>query len=143
MEQAIKQREENNRLELLQAKANINLTAKVRERFNYADTSQWLAQDKNLEDLTIVSNAITEWILNPKITEAKKKELTELLQSVWRSMAYCQNLETVTKTAVSKYSFTEKQFSKYLSEIRLLKLEKTQKDKEIESLKKEIEFISK
>lgn len=143
MEQAIKQREENNRLELLQAKANIKLTAKVRERFDYADTAQWLAQDKNLEDLTIVSNAITEWILNPKITEAKKKELTELLQSVWRSMAYCQNLETVTKTAVSKYSFTEKQFSKYLSEIRLLKLEKTQKDKEIESLKKEIEFISK
>ncbi|MCL5460164.1 hypothetical protein M3M33_16115, partial [Loigolactobacillus coryniformis] len=82
-EQAIKQREENNRLELLQAKANIKLTAKVRERFDYADTTQWLAQDKNLEDLTIVSNAITEWILNPKITEEKKKELTELLQSVW------------------------------------------------------------
>lgn len=138
-----KEQEEQRKIERYQTKLILEQAKKVRERFDYADTAQWLAQDKNLEDLTIVSNAITEWILNPKITEAKKKELTELLQSVWRSMAYCQNLETVTKTAVSKYSFTEKQFSKYLSEIRLLKLEKTQKDKEIESLKKEIEFISK
>jgi len=142
-----KEQEENRKIERYQAKLILEQSKKVRERFDYADTAQWLAQDKNLEDLTIVSNAITEWILNPKITEGKKKELTDLLTSTWRVMAYCQNLETITKTAVSRYSQAESQFDKYQSEIRLLKLEKEQleqsKNKEIESLKKENEFLSK
>lgn len=142
-----KEQEENRKIERYQAKLILEQSKKVRERFDYADTAQWLAQDKNLEDLTIVSNAITEWILNPKITEGKKKELTDLLTSTWRVMAYCQNLETITKTAVSRYSQAESQYDKYQSEIRLLKLEKEQleqsKNKEIESLKKENEFLSK
>ena len=142
-----KEQEENRKIERYQAKLILEQAKKVRERFDYADTAQWLAQDKNLEDLTIVSNAISEWVLNPKITEAKKKELTDLLMSVWRVLAYCQNLETITKTAVSRYNQAESQFDKYQSEIRILKMEKEQleqsKNKEIESLKKEIEFISK
>lgn len=142
-----KEQEEQRKLERYQTKLILEHAKKVRERFDYADTAQWLAENKNLEDLTIVSNAISEWILNPKITESKKKELTELLQSVWRVIAYCQNLETICKTAVSRYSASEREFDKYQSEIRILKMEKDQleqsKNKEIESLKKEIEFISK
>lgn len=142
-----KEQEEQRKIERYQTKLILEQAKKVRERFDYADTAQWLAQDKNLEDLTIVSNAISEWILNPKITETKKKELTELLMSVWRVLAYCQNVETICKTAVSRYSEAESKFDKYQSEIRILKMEKEQleqsKNKEIESLKKEIEFISK
>lgn len=142
-----KEQEEQRKIERYQTKLILERAKKIKENFDYADYAQWIAQDKNLEDLTIVSNAISEWILNPKIAESKKKELTELLQSVWRVMSYCQNLETITKTAVSRYYHAEQQFDKYQSEIRMLKMEKEQleqsKNKEIESLKKEIEFISK
>ena len=147
MESINKQREEERKLEQYQSKIIIEYAKKARERFEYADTAQWLAQDKNLEDLTIVSNSISEWVLNPKLDAKRKKELTDLLMSIWRVMAYCQNVETICKTAVSKYSTTESQLGKYESEIRILKMEleqlATTKNKEIDVLKKEIEFLSK
>ena len=147
MSDLIKQREESKQLESLQAKNAINYIKQCRERFDYADSAQWLAQDKNFEDLTIVSNAISEWVLNPKLGKEKKQELTELLQSVWRVMDYCQNLETITKSAVQKYVITEKRNSELLSEQMQLQLKyrnlETTTQNIIESLKKEIEFLSK
>jgi len=147
MENLNKQREEADKIERFQVKAVLEMAKKVRERFDYADTAQWLAQDKNLEDLTMVSNSLSEWLMNPKISESKKKELTDLLMSIWRVMAYCQNIETICKTAVSKYSVNESKIGKLETEIRILKMEKEQleinKNKEIDVLKKEIEFISK
>lgn len=142
-----KEQQEQRKIERYQIKLILEQAKKIRERFDYADTAQWIAQDKNLDDLTIVSNAISEWILNSKITDSKKKELTGFLMSIWRVMAYCQNLETICKTAVSRYSESESKFDKYQSEIRILKMDKEQleqsKNKEIDALKKEIEFISK
>jgi hypothetical protein len=142
-----KKQQEQRKIERHQVKLILEQSKKVRERFEYADTAQWLLQDKNLEDLSLVSNAISEWILNPKIGPEKKKELTELLQSIWRVMAYCQNLETLCKTSVSRYIDAESKFDKLQTEICKLKLEKhnleLSKNKDIENLKKEIEFISK
>lgn len=140
-------KETQKKIEQYQSKLTLEYSERVRKRFDYADTAQWLAQDKNLEDLTLVSNSISEWVLNPKLSESKKKELTDLLMSIWRVMTYCQNLETICKTAVSKYCETESTIDKYTSEIRYLKLEnqnlELSKNKEIDALKKEIELLSK
>jgi len=147
MDDLIKQREKVKEIELLQAKNTINYIKQCRQRFDYADSAQWIAQDKNLEDLTIVSNAISEWILNPKLSKEKKQELTELLQSTWRVMAYCQNLETVAKSAVQKYVITENRNDELVSELTQLKLKyrnlEVSTNNTIESLGKEIEFLSK
>lgn len=147
MDDLIKDREKAKQLELLQSKNAINYVKQCRQRFDYADSAQWLAQDKNLEDLTVVSNAISEWVLNPKLGKEKKQELTELLQSTWRVMAYCQNLETTTKSAVQKYVITENRNSELLSELAELKLKyrnlEVSTNNTIESLGKEIEFLSK
>lgn len=147
MDDLIKEREKAKQLELLQAKNAINYIKQCRQRFDYADSAQWLAQDKNLEDLTVVSNAISEWVLNPKLGKEKKQELTELLQSTWRVMAYCQNLETVAKSAVQKYVITENRNDELLAELTQLKLKyrnlEVSTNNTIESLGKEIEFLSK
>ena len=147
MDDLIKEREKAKQIELLQTKNAIGYIKQCRQRFDYADSAQWIAQDKNLEDLTIVSNAISEWVLNPKLSDGKRQELTELLQSIWRVMAYCQNLETVAKSAVQKYVITENRNDELLAELTQLKLKyrnlEVSTNNTIESLGKEIEFLSK
>ena len=147
MDDLIKEREKAKQIELLQTKNAISYIKQCRQRFDYADSAQWIAQDKNLEDLTIVSNAISEWVLNPKLGKEKKQELTELLQSIWRVMAYCQNLETVSKSAVQKYVVAENRNDELLAELTQLKLKyrnlEVSTNNTIESLGKEIEFLSK
>ena len=143
MDQLNKLREENKIVEQRQTSLWMNFVKEQRERFEFAEISHNLAYEKNLEDTMIINDSLTNWATNPKLDKDKKKELNGLLLSLWRVMAYCSNLETIVKTAVSKYVTTEKHNSKLVSEKRMLELELQQKDKTIETLKKEIEFLSK
>ena len=147
MENINKLKEESKIAEQRQTSLWIRQIKSERERFEFADTSQSLAYEKNLEDTIILNEAITNWLLNPKLDAKRKAELNELLLSLWRVMSYCSNLETVTKTAVSRYVLAEKRNAELASEKRILELKYQQleltKNKEIDALKQEIEFLNK
>lgn len=141
-----KQREEKRVLEQSQARLHFEFAKRERERFDFADTSQWLAFDKKEEDFAILLDKFIGWIEVMKDGDNRKTELTEMVKSIFRLQGYCSNLETITQTAVSKYSSFEKQIKESKSEKRLLELEliqmKAKHDSEIKSLKSEIEFTS-
>jgi len=138
------QREEQKILEKKQVDLMLKIINEQRSRFEFAEVSHHLAFEKNVEDLTVLNDALTEWILKLKPEDKRKKELTNLLQSVWRVMTYCQSLETITKTAVSKYVGLEKRNTQLASERRTLELQieqlRKEKDAEIESLTNALNF---
>lgn len=147
MEDITALREANKVVEQRQVALLKNFIGAQRERFEFAEISQHLAMEKNLEDTMILNDALTTWLMNPKADAKKKKELSDLVNSLWRVMAYCSNLETIAKTAVSKYITTEKRNDQLVSEKHSLELKfqqfEKQKNKEIDALKKEIEFLNK
>lgn len=142
-----KQREEAAFLEVAQNKLWARLRKEERQRFDFAETSQWLAFDKKEEDFAELMDKFIGWIQALGNREDKKTELTLLLKTIFRLQGYCSNLETITQTAVSKYTTFEKRIKELRSEKRLLELEliqiKAKHDSEIKSLKSEIEFIGK
>lgn len=147
MEDLRKLREENKDLEQRQNALLMSFIKNERKRFEFADVSQQLAYEKNLEDTMVINDALTTWLQNPKLNAKSKAELNDLLVSLWRVMTYSNNLETITKTAVSKYVSTERRNDELVSEkktleLRLHQIEQT-KNKEIDALKKEIEFLNK
>jgi hypothetical protein len=140
-----KEREKQNLVENKQNDLLVKFLKQNRDRFDYADTSQWIAQEQNETDLLLVCDSITNWCEKAK-NETQKKELYLLLQSLWRTSSYCVNLETTCKSSVSKYITTEKRNDELVKEKRIIEIELIQtKEKlnaEIEKLKKEIEFIN-
>lgn len=147
MRDLIAEREEAKIVEQRQISLLKNFIGTQRERFEFAEISQHLAMEKNLEDTMVLNDALVGWLTNPKIDAKRKAELNDLVSSLWRVMAYCSNLETVSKTAVSKYIITEKRNDQLVSEKRSLELKfqkfENEKNKEIDALKKEIEFLNK
>jgi len=141
------QKEQNKILEMKQSNLYFEFLKKQRQRFDFADTSHWIALNKKEEDFLILCDTFTKWILALKDGDKRGKELTELLQSVWRLQAYCVNLETITQASVSEYTTTEKRNLQLVSEKRLLELEiiqlKSKHEQEVKSLKSEIEFTQK
>ena len=142
-----KQKEQNKLLEKKQSVLYFEFLKKQRQRFDFADTSQWIALNKKEEDFLVLCDTFTKWITALKDGDKRRDELTELIQSVWRLQGYCVNLETITQAAVSEYSTTEKRNLQLVSEKRLLELEiqqlKIQHGETVKSLKAEIEYTQK
>lgn len=147
MEEINQLREEQKLQEIRQNNLLLNFVKQERKSFEFANVSQQLAYEKNLEDATIINDALTNWSGKIKPDDSRKKEVDGLLFSLWRMMAYSQNLETITKTAVSKYISIEKRNTELVSENKLISLkseaEINKLKKEIDALKKENEFLSK
>jgi len=133
--------------ERLQAKWHLEYIKQQRKYFDYADTSQYLLEQKKEDDLLLLQDAFVEWITKLKKDDARKKDLTQLLQSVWRIQNYCGTLETVCKSSVGRVVELNKTIERLESEKRLLELEKkqliTKHELEKNSLGKEIEFLTK
>lgn len=115
-----------------------------RERFDYADTAQWLLDDKCDTDLIYIQEKVSEWSKAAK-TDTQKKVLNEMFLGVLRVSSYIDNMRTLAKHSVSKYVTTEKEIQRLHSEKKLLEIEKNQEilklKTELENAKKEIEFI--
>ena len=115
-----------------------------RERFDYADTAQWLLDDKCDTDLIYIQEKVSEWSKSAK-TDAQKKVLNEMFLGVLRVSSYIDTMRTLAKHSVSKYVTAEKEVQRLNSEKRLMKLDKDKEisrlKKELENAKKEIEFI--
>jgi len=136
-----------NQEEKSQAKWHTEYIRQQRKYFDYADTSQYLLEQKKEDDLLLLQDSFVEWITKLKKDDARKKDLTLLLQSIWRIQSYCGTLETVCKSSVVRVVELNKTIERIESEKRLLELEikqmKAKHELEKNSLEKEIEFISK
>jgi predicted transcriptional regulator with HTH domain len=136
-----------NQEEKTQAKWHLEYVKQQRKYFEYSDASQYLLEQKKDEDLLLIQDSFVNWMDKIKKDDPRKKELTLLLQSVWRIQSYCGTLETVCKSSVSKVVEMNKLIQRLESEKKLLELELVQvnaKHKiEKGKLEKEIEFISK
>lgn len=132
-------------------KTQINLQSKylkeIRQRFDYADTAQWIAQDKNESDLIFISEKLSDWYAKAKDKPDMIKLLNEMIGALFRVQSYVNHLETISKQSVALYVTETKNNATLLSEKKLLEYEilnLTAKHKqELESAKKEIEFLTK
>lgn len=116
-----------------------------RERFDYADTAQWILDDKCDVDLIFIQEKVSEWLSSAKI-DAQKKVLNEMFMGALRINAYIDQMRTLNKHSVAKYVSTEKLLHASHSEKKILELEKNKEilrlKTELENAKKEIEFIN-
>jgi hypothetical protein len=132
-------------------KLQVNLHTKyhnqVRQRFDYADTAQWIAQDKNESDLIFISEKLSDWYAKAKDKPDMIKLLNEMIGALFRVQSYVNHLETISKQSVALYVTETKNNAALLSEKKLLEYEilnlTAKHKKELESAKKEIEFLTK
>lgn len=129
------------------AKWHLEYIKQQQKYFDYADTSQYLLEQKKEDDLLLLQDSFVEWINKLKKDDSRKKDLTILLQSVWRIQSYCGTLETVCKSSVARVVELNKNIERIESEKRLLELEikqiRAKHQLEINKLGKEIEFLTK
>ncbi len=146
MEQLKDQRVESKKKEMQQISLWTKFLEQQRERFDYAETLQWILDDKFDTDLILLQDKIFEWLKTAK-NENQKKVLNELVAICFRTNNYVEQMRTLNKATVAKYVTTEKRLAALHSEMKLalydkdLEIEKLRQ--EIETAKKEIEFISK
>lgn len=127
-------------------KSNVSIFIKALEsekkRFEYAEASQWLLDDKCDTDLIYIQEKLSEW--SAKAKETQKPVLNEMYFGIMRVYSYIESLRTLCKTAVSKYVGLEKENARLQSEINLQKMNHLKEiqrlTKELENVKKEIEF---
>jgi hypothetical protein len=131
-------------IERQQTKLHIKYLEQRRKQFDYADTAQWILEDKNQSDLIELGDKLSEW--SSKAKDSNKKQFEELILTLFRVQAYCTNLETLSKQSVAIYIQERKINERLESELRLSKLEfikETSKLKtELDNVKKELEFIN-
>ena len=146
MENLKDQREEYKKKEMQQIYLWSKYLEQQRERFDYADTSQWILDDKFDTDLILLQEKIFEWLKSAK-NEAQKKVLNELVLVCFRTSTYVDQMRTLNKATVAKYVTVEKRLTALHSEMRIALYDKDviiQKlEKDLETAKKEIEFMSK
>jgi hypothetical protein len=130
-----------------QARWHTEYVKQQRKYFEYSDTSQYLLEQKKEDDLLLLQDSFVQWLLKLKPEDERKKELTLLLQSIWRIQNYCGTLETVCKSSVVRVIELNKKIEYIDSEKRILELEisqlKSKHELEKQSLEKQIEFASK
>jgi hypothetical protein len=144
-EAMIEGRSQNALIEKAQVRMMMEYVEKERKSFEYADTSQFILQDKNEVDLILLMNQIVDW--NGKAKPENKQVLTNMFLAILRVQNYVQTLETLNKHTVSKYVIeveNNKNSASYYASNKL-QSEKEIRDlkKEIDVLKKEVEFLSK
>lgn len=127
-------------------KSNVSIFIKALEsekkRFEYAEASQWLLDDKCDTDLIYIQEKLSDW--SAKAKETQKPVLNEMYFGIMRVYSYIESMRTLCKTAVSKYVGLEKENARLQSELTLQKMNHLQEiqrlTKELENVKKEIEF---
>ena len=143
MNELNEKRKAQNEIEKLNVSIFIKALESEKKRFDYAETAQWLLDDKCDTDLIYIQEKLSEWSLKAK--ETQKPVLNEMYFGIIRVYSYIENLRTLTKTAVSKYVGLEKENSRLHSELNLQRMNHSQEikklTKELEDAKKEIEFI--
>jgi tellurite resistance protein len=146
MENLKDQRADEKRKENMQVSLMSKFLEQQRERFDYADTAQWILDDKFDTDLIFIQDKVIEWLKTAK-NENQKKVLNEMVLVCFRINSYTDQMRTLNKATVAKYVTVEKRLAALHSEMRLALYDKDQEieklKKDLETAKKEIEFTSK
>ena len=144
MEDFENKRRDFGEFEKQQSKLHIKFLEQRRKRFDYADTAQWILEDKNQSDLIELGDKVSEWMERAK--DSNKKQFEGFILTLFRVQSYCTNLETLSKQSVAIYIEERKINERLESELKIAKLElirETSKLKsELENVKKELEFIN-
>lgn len=131
--------------EIKMAKAHLKLIRMQRDRWEFADLSEQLAFDKNMEDVMLIADAFSNWLQNAE--GAKKVTLTNLWLAIIRISVHFSHLEVICKKSVLEYRNCLKEVDVLNSKVRMLELEnkslKLDFEGQIHSLKSEIEFLNK
>ena len=127
-----------------QTKLHIKFLQERRKQFEYADTAQWILEDKNQGDLIMLGEKVNDWMQKAK--DSNKKQFEDFILTLFRVQSYCTNLETLSKQSVAIYIEERKTNLRLESELKISKLElirETSKLKsELENVKKELQFIN-
>jgi hypothetical protein len=146
MENLKDERQEYKKKEMQQLSLLSKFLQQERERFDYADTSQWIADEKFDTDLILIQDKVFEWLKTAK-NDNQKKVLNEMVLACFRINSYTDQMRTLNKATVAKYVTVEKRLTALHSEMRLALYDKEQEieklKKDYETAKKEIEFLSK
>jgi hypothetical protein len=146
MENLKDERQEYKKKEMQQLSLLSKFLQQERERFDYADTAQWIADEKFDTDLILIQDKVFEWLKTAK-NDNQKKVLNEIILACFRINSYTDQMRTLNKATVAKYVTVEKRLTALHSEMRLALYDKEQEieklKKDYETAKKEIEFLSK
>jgi hypothetical protein len=146
MENLKDERQEYKKKEMQQLSLLSKFLQQERERFDYADTAQWIADEKLDTDLILIQDKVFEWLKTAK-NDNQKKVLNEMVLACFRINSYTDQMRTLNKSTVAKYVTVEKRLTALHSEMRLALYDKEQEieklKKDYETAKKEIEFLSK
>lgn len=116
-----------------------------RERFDYADSSQWLLETKNESDLSLITDSLIDWLQKSK-NDPQKKTLNGLIIAIFRIQSYCTVMETISKQSVAKMISFQKSLESLQSEKKRLELQHIIEIRSItlklENAEKEIKFIN-
>lgn len=146
MESLKDERQEYKKKEMQQLSLLSKFLQQERERFDYSDTAQWIADEKFDTDLILIQDKVFEWLKTAK-NDNQKKVLNEMILACFRINSYTDQMRTLNKATVAKYVTVEKRLTSLHSEMRLALYDKEQEieklKKDYETAKKEIEFLSK
>ena len=106
-----------------------------RHRFSHALDVEILADIQFDNDFRIVSESLLDWKSKIKNTDARWSVLNQMQGALMRMYFYSKQLETNLRAAVSEYQIYREQNSRLLDTNMNLR-------HEVESLKKEIEFLT-
>jgi len=106
-----------------------------RQRFSHALDVEILADIQFDNDFRIVSESLLDWKGKIKNTDSRWKILNEMQGALMRMYFYSKQLETNLRAAVSEYQIFREQNNRLLDTNMKLR-------SEVESLKKEIEFLN-
>ena len=106
-----------------------------RNRFNHALDVEILADVQFDNDFRIVSESLLDWKSKIKNTDARWNVLNVMQGALMRMYFYSKQLETNVRSAVSEYQIYREQNNRLMDTNMNLR-------NEVESLKKEIEFLT-
>lgn len=104
-------------------------------RFNHALESESLVKAQFNNDFNFIANKLLEWKSKLKKDNPQHQNLVLMSNSLLRMFTYSSNLETTVKSAVSEFQTYREQNNRLLDTNEKLR-------NEVESLKKEIEFLN-
>ncbi|ASD51640.1 hypothetical protein [Flavobacterium phage FCOV-F18] len=144
MNELEEKRKQQNELEKNQIKLIYRYLEQQRKNFEYSDLAYSILETKNETDLIFIAEKINEW--HDKAKAENKKQFLEIILALFRVQSYCVSIQTIAKGSVAELSDEIKRVKELESKLRTLEIEKiniqAKHEREIKSLKQEIEFIT-
>ncbi|MNQ85535.1 hypothetical protein D3C85_1007040 [compost metagenome] len=139
-----KERDEFLKRERESLEACKKIWADERKSFKQYDINSFIAKSKNDDDLTVLMERISDWVVKSQGDEKKNTLYMELLKCVYRIHSYCFNIETSISQAgamfLSSEDIRKNTLSSHSKEKLMYVTKINQLERDLENAKKQIEF---